>query len=185
MVVVVVLDDDGVEDEGSERKIAKSRTRNRMNLPAQPFILRSAVVPFDQFIQGFKTFLRARPPGFVSLPVSFSSVDHHHSCSRLVLSFATFCSRCSYAIRRHVSAIFCADDGSCRSSYERFELIRIAFYNLAASSRNVVRLLSIVNPSGSPAFIFYFQLSSANPPPGLNEVNVSPCHRVMEIESKS
>lgn len=62
VVVVVVLDDDGVEDEGSERRIAKSRTRNRMNLPAQPFILRSAVVLFDQFIQGFKTFLGARPP---------------------------------------------------------------------------------------------------------------------------
>lgn len=29
-------------------------------------------LPFDQFIQGFKTFLRARPPGFVSFPRFFS-----------------------------------------------------------------------------------------------------------------
>ena len=67
----------------SERRIAKSRTweSSSPQLARNHSFFARPWVPFDQFIQGFKTFLRARPPGFVSLPcfVSFSSVDRHRS----------------------------------------------------------------------------------------------------------
>lgn len=96
----------------------------------EPFILR----PFDQFIQRFKAFPRARPSWLclVSPPFSFfffffSTFEPHSLVSLRPPPFLTAsipqpragaaqrrCSRCTYAIRRHVSAIFCAADESCR-----------------------------------------------------------------------
>lgn len=124
-----------------EDRPLKLELGKRVNLPAQPFILRSAVVPFDQFIQGFKTFLGARPPGFVSLPgfflICWSSPSLLFSVPRSLFRRA----------QRH-NAVTLAGASRERNFLRRWRAVQIelwttrldfsciAFYNLAATSRN-------------------------------------------------
>lgn len=122
----------GGERAARGRGMGAARTQNcdeSWNCRRKPFILRlRPVVPFDQFIQGFKAFPRARPSwlclvsplfpffsnsraAFPRLPIPPASLP---ATTRNPNAAQRRCSRCTYAIRRHVSAIFCAADGSCR-----------------------------------------------------------------------
>lgn len=137
----------------------------------KPFILRARPwLPFDQFIQGFKTFLRARPPGFVSFPRFFSIL---HRNSRILVSFP-LSPRCAVTLSnpRHVSAIFCADDGSCRSSYETLRTYpHQALQSSCATSWNADRE-SILRKF--EAVVFYFLLRGRSLRPSARDILLAP-----------
>lgn len=167
--VVLMVNEEGEKDsERGKESRSDSNCDENSNCRRKPFILRlGPQCHLTSSFRDLRLFLELAPRGFVSLLLPFLSF--FHLPSRIPLSASTLpllsgrprnpsaakrrCSRCTYAIRRHVSAIFCAADGSCRdrpTNASNIPAHRVS-PSLAASSRNGIPCgLMFFSPARDP-----------------------------------
>lgn len=151
-----------------------------MNLPARnhSFFAR----PWYHLTSSFRDlrlFSALGLPALFRLPVSFHPSDRHRS--RSLFRHALLAMQLRYPASRHVSAIFCADDGSCydrATNVSNLPASRLAISNWE-TPRNADPSLILCKSQLEAGEHWYF-ISSCPPltlrAPGLSEVNVSP-HR--------